>query len=366
MDQLTRVLSGKTYSVNASLLTDAYGLNGATRPEDLQLEMQVLTAYLVDPGLRAAPFERVRNQFAAQLAQSRATPGGVLGSNLGELISSGDKRDATPTEAEVAAMSIEDIRAGVNEGRARGPIDIVMVGDVTVDDAIATVADTFGALPDRGDAAEPLPGSDVRRFPAPSAEPVQLKHEGPGEQAMGLVGWPTTDAIDDRRESRQLAVLNAIVQLRLNEEVREKLGISYSPGSGATSSSVFPGYGYLVMLAETRPESLPVLFTAFDSIATSLRETPVSDDELLRARAPLVESLRRSQADNAYWVSQLAGAGRRPEIFDDIRSNLPDVESVTPADIQRLARDYLTPDKAWRLTITSDNPAAPAAEAAAQ
>jgi zinc protease len=361
VDQLTRVLSGKTYSVNAGIDTDAYTLGGATKPEDLQLEMQVLAAYLVDPGLRAAPFERVRSQFPAQLAQLRATPGGVLGRDLGELISSGDQRDALPTEDELAAMSIDEIRAGVTEGRSRGPIDIVMVGDVTVDAAIATVANTFGALPDRGVQAEPLPGSDVRRFPAPTAEPVQLKHEGPGEQAIGLIGWPTTDAIGDKQEARQLAILSAVVQLRLNEEVREKLGISYGPGSGASSSSVFPDYGYLLMLAETRPESLPVLFTAFESIAASLRDTPISDDELLRARAPAVESLRRSQADNGYWVSQLAEAGRKPGTFDEIRSNVSDLESVTPADIQRLARQYLVPDKAWRQTITADNPAAPAA-----
>ncbi|HST92397.1 MAG TPA: insulinase family protein [Brevundimonas sp.] len=365
VDQLTRVLSGKTYSVNAGMGADAYTLGGATKPEDLQLEMQVLTAYLVDPGLRAAPFELARSQHAAQLAQARATPGGVLGRDLGELLGSGDKRDATPTVEEVAAMSIEEIRAGVTEGRARGPIDIVMVGDVTVEDAIATVSNTFGALPDRGAQAQPLAGSDVRRFPAPTAEPVQLKHEGPGEQAIGLIGWPTTDAIGDRLEARQLSILNAIVQLRLNEEVREKLGIAYSPGSGASSSSVFPDYGYLLMLAETRPESLPALFTAFESIAASLRDTPISDDELLRARAPVIESLRRSQADNGYWVGALADAGRKSETFDEIRSSVTDLESVTPADIQRLARQYLTSEKAWRLTITSDNPAAPAAAVAA-
>jgi zinc protease len=285
----------------------------------------------------------------------------VLGRDLNGLLASGDKRDVTPTAEEVAAMSLDEIRAGVTEGRARGPIDIVMVGDVTVDAAIASVATTFGALPDRGPQAAPLPGSDVRRFPAPSAEPVQLKHEGPGEQAIGLVAWPTTDAIGDRNEARQLSLLNAVIQLRLNEEVRERLGIAYSPGSSASSSSVFQDYGYVMMLAETRPESLPDLFAAFDSIAASLRDTPISDDELLRARAPVVESLRRSQADNGYWVSQLADAGRKPETFDEIRSHVADYEAATPADLQRLARQYLVPQTAWRLTITSDNPAAPAA-----
>jgi zinc protease len=176
VDQLTRVLSGKTYNVTAGIDTDAYTLSGATRPEDLQLQMQVLTAYLVDPGLRAAPFERARSQFPAQLAQLRATPGGVLGRELGQLISSGDQRDALPTEEEIAAMSIEEIRAGVTEGRARGPIDVVMVGDVTVDAAIATVANTFGALPARGahrrcdrrQAGSAAAGHPQRRHPASS------------------------------------------------------------------------------------------------------------------------------------------------------------------------------------------------------
>ncbi|MDO9588586.1 MAG: insulinase family protein [Brevundimonas sp.] len=364
VDQLTRVLSGRTYSVSAGLATDAFTLGGATRPEDLQLEMQVLTAYLVDPGLRAAPFELARSQIPQQLVQARATPGGVLGRDLGELLASGDKRNATPTAEEVAAMSIEEVRAGVIEGRARGPIDIVMVGDVTVDAAIAAVANTFGALPDRGPQTEPPPGSVVRRFPAPGAEPVQLKHEGPAEQAIGLVAWPTADSIGDRLEARQLSILNAVVQLRLNDEVRERLGIAYSPGSAATSSTVFPGYGYLMMLAETRPESLPTLFDAFDSIAANLRDTVIGDDELLRARAPVVETLRRSQVDNGYWVSQLAPAGRKPETFDEIRSHVSDLESMTPDDIRRLARRYLIPATAWRLTITSDGPPAPIAPTA--
>ncbi len=123
-----------------------------------------------------------------------------------------------------------------------------------------------------------------------------------------MIGWATTDAIDDKLESRQLTILNAVIQLRLNEEVREKLGISYGPGSAATSSSVFPDYGFQLMLAETRPENLPVLFTAFDSIAASLREVPISEDELLRARAPLVE-IPAAQSGGQWLLGEPARRG---------------------------------------------------------
>ncbi|KQW83224.1 M16 family metallopeptidase [Brevundimonas sp. Root1279] len=362
VDQLTRVLSGKTYSVNAGITDDAFTLGGATRPEDLLLEMQALTAYLVDPGLRAAPFELARSQHPQTLEQLAATPGGVLGRDLGGLMSSGDKRQTTPTAEEVAAMSLEEIRKGVMDGRAHGPIDVVVVGDVTVDAAIESVASTFGALPDRGAQQQPTAAAAQRRFPATGGETIQLKHSGPAEQALGFVAWPTTDSIGDRTETRQLSLLSAVVQLRLNEEVREKLGIAYSPGASSSASSVFPDYGFLFMAAETRPENLETLFGAFDAITASLRDTPISDDELLRAKAPVVESLRRNQADNGYWVSQLAAVGRDPQALDEIRSNLADLEAVTPADIQRLAREYLTPDHAWRLAVTSSQPAATPAQ----
>ena len=120
------------------------------------------------------------------------------------------------------------------------------------------------------------------------------------------------------------------------------------------------------MLAETAPESLPAFFAAVDSIAACLRDTPITEDELIRARAPVVESLRRSQADNDYWLGQLADVGRNArDLSTQIRTHVADYEAVTPADIQRLARQYLTPQTAWRLTVTSDNPAAPAAAAPA-
>ena len=59
-----------------------------------------------------------------------------------------------------------------------------------------------------------------------------------------------------------------------------------------------------------------------------------------------------------------------PEVLSEltlttaIRTAISDLEAVTPADIQRLARQYLESDTAWRALGTSSNP--PAAAPAAQ
>lgn len=357
-DELSRVLTGKIYSTGFAIDGDAYQLSGATRPADLQLQMQVLAAYLTDPGLRAAPFEQIKAFFPQAIAQQRATPGGAFGTEAGVLLASGDKREAVPTNDEIAAFTLEELKQGVTQGMATGPIDIVMVGDVTVDDAIATVASTFAALPTRAPAAQPLPGSDQRRFPAPTAQPVRLTHTGPAEQALAYVAWPTTDAVDDRTEARKVSILAEVFKLRVLDEIREKQALAYSPRVSASASDVFKGYGSISVMAETAADKIPAFYAAVDAIIASLRDTPVTADELNRARLPTIESLRRSQAGNEYWLGQLEDLAAKPASVEQIQTHISDLESFTPADIQAAARQYLKPSTAWKAEVLSDKAAA--------
>lgn len=356
-DELSRVLNGRIYSANFAVDGDSYRLTGGTRPQDLTLEMQILAAYLTDPGLRAAPFQQIKTFFPQILAQQSATPGGAFQLQASGLLASGDRRQAFPTAEDVAGWSNEDLRAGITHGLSTGPIDVVMVGDVTVDDAIAAVAATFGALPARGPDLTVAPGADQLHFPAATASPVQLFHTGPAEQALGYIAWPTTDQVDDRTEARQVSILAEVLKLRVLEEIRERQALAYSPSAGASASDVFPGYGSISVTAQTTPESLPAFFAAIDLIVASLRDTPVTEDELNRARLPVIESLRRRQAGNEYWLSELTAVATNPEAVDQTLSAISDMEAITPADIQRLARQYLTGDTAWKATVTSSTPA---------
>ena len=354
-DELSRVLTGKIYSAGFAIDGDAYQLSGATRPSDLQLQMQVLAAYLTDPGLRPAPFEQIKAFFPQILAQQIATPGGAFGIQAAGLLASGDKRETVPAASDIAAFTLDELKQGVTQGMASGPIDIVMVGDVTVEDAVKAVASTFAALPTRAPAAQPLPGSDQRHFPAPTAQPVRLTHTGPAEQALAYVAWPTTDAVDDRTEARKVSILAEVFKLRVLDEIREKQALAYSPRVSSSASDVFKGYGSISVMAETAADKIPAFYAAVDAIIASLRDTPVTEDELNRARLPTIESLRRSQAGNEYWLGQLEDLAAKPASVEQIQTHITDLESFTPADIQAAARQYLKPGTAWKAEVVSVN-----------
>jgi zinc protease len=180
-------------------------------------------------------------------------------------------------------------------------------------------------------------------------------HTGPAEQALGYVAWPTVDAIGDRTESRVAGLLAAVMELRVLEEIRENQALAYAPNVGSSSSDVYPGYGSISVTAQTTPQNQQALFDAVEAIAASLRDTPITEDELTRARAPQIEALRRSQAGNDYWLGHLADVATDPGEIEQITTQISDLEAVTPADIQAAARRYLVPEKAWRASVVSAN-----------
>lgn len=361
-DEMSRVLNGRVYSAGFGAGDDRYTLSGTTRPEDLALQMQVLTAYLTDPGIRPAPFQLLKSAYAQQIDQARATPGGAFAVDGGAILSSGDARDALPRAEALESWTNDQLKAELTRNLSSGPVSITMVGDLTVEDAIASVASTFGALPPRGPEAQPLAGSDQKRFPAPTDQPIQLTHTGPADQALAIVAWPTTDAVGDRTEARQLSILSQVMRLRVLDEIREKQALAYSPGVGAQSSDVFPDYGFMVVQGETALGSIPAFYTAVDAIAATLRDAPPEEDELNRAKLPAIERLRLSQATNEYWLAQLADVAEDPSEIEQTVNHIAVLEAVTPQDVQRLAQKYLTDSTAVRVQVISANAEAAAAE----
>ena len=359
-EQLEQALSGRTYGISFQVAEDKFLFNGATKPEDFGLQMQVLTAYLTDPAWRPEPFERIRGQFRLALPQLAAVPGGVFARDSGALLRSGDMRFVFPTVEQLGDASLDDLRQAITAGVTTGPIEVVVVGDVDVNQVIEQVGATLGALPARGPSAPISEEARTVRFPATTPEPVQLTHGGRPDQALGFIAWPTVDNFSDPKEARLVRLLGDILRLRLIDELREGQAVTYSPSVSANASGAFAGYGYLSAAIEAPPEKMAGFFADADRIAAALATGPITADELERARNPRVESLRRSQSTNEFWLSELQEAQTDPARLPTLRTVLSDVEGATVEDIQAVAARYLTPGTAYRIQVVPA--AAPAAE----
>ena len=356
--EIERASTGKAVGVQLALGDDAYTLQGATRPADLDFELQLATAYLTKPGFRPEAFERLRGAIATVLPQIDSTPGGVLSRDLGQLTHAGDPRwRALPTPEELAAAKPADLAGSLAPILQGGPLDITVVGDLTVAQATAAVARTLGALPPRG-ARKPAPPEALRvRFPDGGGEPRIATHKGRADQAIAFVAWPSTDYFADVKETRALNVAAAIFENRLTDQVRVVEGASYSPSANSDPSQVFPGYGYVAGLVETPPSKVESFFANTRRITAAMRAQPPSADELERAKRPLVETRKKAMQQNPWWLAVLSRIPDEPRQAEVVRTAVSGVEAVTAAEVQAVAAKYLTDARAWRMVVRSATPA---------
>jgi len=359
-EDMERVLTGKIWNAALGVEDDAFVLNGRTRPEDLSTELQVLAAFATEPGWRPEAFTRIKTAYGTVHDQLQSTTGGIFNRDLGGLMHGGDQRWTFPSREQIASSSLSELRSVVDNPLTKGDIEIVIVGDTTVDKAIAAVADTFGALPARpGDPA--LPGAEKAPFPAPSAQPVLRTHKGRADQAALFMAWRTDDLFSNLQRSRDVSILGQVVQLRLIDELREKQGATYSPNASSTASVTFKNWGYLGVSMEVPPEKLDGVVASIRKIAADLRDKPITDDELERAKKPRIDQIEKARVTNEYWLGALSGAQTDPRLLDATRSVLAGLARVTPADVQKAAKTYLGDDQSWLLLVKPEA-AAPAAK----
>ena len=347
---LRRTLTGKIASVGFGVDDDAFSLSGSTRPADLDTEMQLLAAYVTAPGWRTEPFQQNMSSLTDSLPKLDTSPMALFGAKFPELLHPGDARWAYPTLADVGQARLEQVKAIIQPALANAPIEVTMVGDVSVEQATKAVAATFGALPARSGAANPPPQATQVKFPAPTPEPVVLRHAGRADQGVAVIAWQTTDVYADS-ESAARRLVTDILQSRLMDELRVRDGATYSPSATASASRTFPGYGYIAAYAEIPPEKTQLFYDTVKQVTADLRDNGPTADEFERARKPNLEGLAKSEETNGYWVGSLAGVQTDERRLKLIRDAKPGLENVTPADVQRVAKKYLTEERAWRLVV---------------
>ncbi len=349
-DELGRVLAGRNVGYSFNVGDDSFTFNTATTPGDLRTQMELLTAFLTDPGWRQEGMDQFRAVIPEIRRNAYSTPGGVMSAEVSRMIRSGDERYGLPDPEQVAGVDMDAVRDFLTPALNQAPIEVTIVGDVSEAALIGAMAPTLGALPAR---AESWPDYDEARtivFPDAVGEPVVLRHNGPANQARANVYWPTFDDSDAER-TRAMALLNAVFDLKLTERLREREGLTYSASNAASESDVYPDYGYLYVGADVRIETVDQTYAAINELAADLASGAISEDEILRARRPLLEQIENAMENNGAWMSWLSQSWSHPGRLDRIRSLRGDYESVTRDRLIDLAATYLSPERSWRVTI---------------
>jgi zinc protease len=299
--------------------------------------MQLISAFVTDPGFRPELGDQLRTAVPMLKTQIQTNPGSVFARSVVDLVQGNDRRFASPSDADFDATLLADLPAMVRPMLGT-PADIAIVGDVSVDEAIRVTAATLGAVPRTARPSEPKPGVIMT---AGRVEPFIVRHGGRVDQAYYGLIWQLPDFFTDPKLSRTADVAAALIKARLVDTVREKLGLTYSPNASAASSIELAGLGYLIVQTETPPDKFDAMRGAVLEAIAGLARDPISEDELNRAKKPLVEAAQKARETNSFWVRNLSLVMREPRARDNVLGEPAALGAVTAVDVKALLARYV-------------------------
>lgn len=349
-DDLQQILAGKNVSSSLSIGEDAFVISGATTAADFTTQLQLMCASITDPGYRNEAlwqFQKATPMIYQQIKHTAAGPQQEMESWLYGY----DPRFTLIPEEKLLKYTIDDVKKWLTPELTKGYLELSIVGDFEVEKVIPDLLSTFGSLQVRPALAPTM--MDARKIVLPNAPAIKtFTYESKIPQGIATVIWKTAGVRGNQKEFRRLNLLGLIYADRLREEIREKLGASYSPNAGATGSDAFENLGYLIGQSVGKPEDVPLLLKTMLEQADELARTGATEDELDRALKPTLGQLEKTLRDNSYWLGTVMSQSQAdPKRLDLARDRDADYRSIKLAEINALAKKYLGAENTLQVTI---------------
>lgn len=312
----------------------------SVRSADLAAGLGIVADLLRRPAFAADKLELARRNALEELRRSKDEPEAIASRLLLAALYPEHPLGDHPTRASLAAVTREDLLAYQAAHVAPNNLWLAVSGDTTRSALEPLLEELFGDWPSRPVAVVPLPP-----LTPPSAGLVQLLAKDVPQATILLGDLGLTKDNPDQYPAR---VLNFIFggggfNSRLMREIRSDRGLAYSAWSQFQIGRRLPGP--VMAGTETKNASVGEVLSLMREIMTGLREQPVGVEELRVAKESLVNSFIFG-FDNTHAVvvqrMQLDFYAFPADYLARFRER---IAAVTAEDVQRVARDYLRPDR---------------------
>ncbi len=241
--------------------------------------------------------------------------------------------------ADIRAISLEDCVAFYDRYYAPSSATVVIVGDVTPEDALGLLQRYYGHLPARERAAD-----RVLEPPLHERE-VRVELSLPITSEMALYAWPAYGVLHP--DHAAMEVLDEILTGGVSSRLYHALVVDSEMATqigGWTPSWRYPG---LYELAVTMRPGLPVLEAEqrIDAILKNMAQEGPSERELLKASACLEADLLRGLSDTNNRARELGEAAVSAGDFRWALRRAESLRQVTVSDVQRVAQDLFQPER---------------------
>ncbi len=248
------------------------------------------------------------------------------------------------TKADVQKFTVEQVRDYYRRFYSPENATLVVVGDFQTEPALWAIKETFGKVPKSSQLSTVNPQeSNTNSAPRPSnsapSAPIVLREEGSASFLQEVYPLPSATHPDVPALDVMDYILTGGRNSRLYQALVES-GLA-SDMSGGAANLIEAGW-YEVSATAAPGQKLDKIEQVLTSEITKLSEKGVTEEELNRAKTQLSATVVLSNRD---ITSQALQLGSNQSTAGDYRYTdryLTQVKKVSMADVQRVARTYLT------------------------
>lgn len=347
VDELTDQLA---IDLSMGIGSDAGGAGLDVLKKDFDQGLALFADVLMNPVFEEEKLQIAKNNAIEMIRRRNDRPSSIAGREFNKQIYGADNpygREAT--EGTVRSIGRADLIAFHEKYFAPNNMILGVTGDFDKKEMVAKIEKAFA-------------GWKKKKIDFPKVPAVVERKEGgvyevvrPITQTQIRIGH--LGIKQDNPDYFALSIMDDILgsggfTSRLFRDVRTQRGIAYSVGSalraGNFERGIFLAYG------ETRVETTHQAISTIIDHIRKIREEPVTDEELQRAKESFLNSFIFSFASPAQIVSRqmsLEYYGLPSDFLERYRDN---VAKVTKEDILRVARKYLHPEQLVIFVVGDD------------
>ena len=308
--------------------------------ENLDRAVELLAENELQPALPEPAFEIVRRQVARAVAGQLRSPNYLAGRAL--RVALFPKNDPTLREALpniVDALTLKDVRAYYRNTFRPDLTTIVVIGNVTPQQAKAAIVKYFGGWR----AAGPAPPTDLPPAPLNASSATAVPDASRVQNRVDLAETLALKRSDPDYYALELGnnVLGGgFYSSRLTRDLRKDAGLVYYVSSyfdvGKTRGVYFVEYA-------CDPQNVSKVQRMVVRELQAMQKTPVTEDELQRARAMLLRRIALSESDTASIAHGLLARARLDLPLDEPTRAARHYLELDAADVREAFAKRLRP-----------------------
>jgi len=345
--QLAKKLAGKNVSVSPYISDVAEGISANSTPRDFETAMQLIYLYFTQPRKDADIWQSNISQTRSLLANRSLDPGSVFQDTISAVLSNHNFRGMVITPAQLNAASFDKAYRFYQDrfADASGFV-FTVVGNFEIKTIEPYLEAYLGGLPSTN-SKETYKNLDIN---PPAGQITKTVYKGIGDKSkVELMFSGNYDYSEDNNV--QMDALESILQIKLDQRLREKEGMVYSPGVKADYKKVPAGRYSFSIYFECAPANADKLISATIEEIDKIRQNGALPADIEKAAVQEARSTQVQLKQNIFWAGHLASSSQNQEDPDAILRHVGDLGNVTVQSTKDAANKYLSGNNLIKLIL---------------